>query len=371
MPITADAQDSKSGPAEPVAALAVHRYEPGHANDWDALVSRSCNGTFLHTRRFLSYHGDRFVDMSLVLEDRRGRIKAVFPAAVSPASHEVIVSHPGLTYGGLVHDGSVRGASMIAALQGITDHYRQLGYSQLRYKAVPAVYHSVPADDDLYALFRLSAHRYRSDLSAAIDLSRRGRASQRRIRSRGAAEAAGVTTHETWDEIAGFWSILEVNLAERHSASPVHSLQEIQLLHERFADEILLVVARISDVLVGGIILFAAGPALHMQYAATTNQGRTACASDLILNHAIGLARERGHRYFDFGVSTPDEGQSLNQGLYQFKVSFGAGGVIHDYYELDLLRLLGGVLEQPVRRRSRPASHQSHPGSASQGTELL
>lgn len=371
MSITADAQHSKSGPAEPVAALAVHSYEPGHANDWDALVSRSCNGTFLHTRRFLSYHGDRFADMSLVLEDRRGRIKAVFPAAVSPASHEVIVSHPGLTYGGLVHDGSVRGALMIAALQSITDHYRQLGYSQLRYKAVPTVYHSVPADDDLYALFRLSARRYRSDLSAAIDMSHRGKVSQRRNRSRRAAEAAGVTTNETWNEIAGFWSILEANLAERHSASPVHSFQEIQLLHERFPDEILLIGARIGDMLVGGTLLFAAGPALHMQYTATTSQGRVACATDLIVDHAIDLARRRGHRYFDFGVSTPDKGRSLNQGLYQFKISFGAGGVIHDYYELDLLGPSDGILEQPVRRPGRPGTHQSHPGRASQGAELF
>ena len=114
----------------------------------------------------------------MVLEDRRGHVTAVFPAAVSPACPETIVSHPGLTYGGLIHDGSVRGASMIAALRDIADHYRRLGYSRLRYKAVPTIYHSAPADDDLYALFRLEGRRYRSDLSAAIDLSHRGRVTQ-------------------------------------------------------------------------------------------------------------------------------------------------------------------------------------------------
>ena len=45
---------------------------------------------------------------------------------------------------------------------------------------------------------------------------------------------------ENWDEIADFWRILELNLARRHGASPVHSLEEIQLLHDRFPDEILL-----------------------------------------------------------------------------------------------------------------------------------
>jgi Acetyltransferase (GNAT) domain len=319
-----------------VAGSVARSYEAGDAEAWDDLVGRSCNGTFLHTRRFLSYHGDRFLDRSVVLKDRRGHVTGVFPAAVSPACPEMIVSHPGLTYGGLVHDGSVRGASMISALGEITDHYRRLGYRRLRYKAVPAVYHSMPSDDDLYALFRLEARRYRSDLSAAIDLCHRGRVTERRVRSRRAAEAAGVSTDESWDEIGAFWKILEANLARRHDTSPAHSLAEMRLLRDLFPDEIFLITARSGAGLLGGAVLFAAGPALHMQYTATTEQGRAACVTDLVMERAIDLARGRGHRFFDFGVSTPHEGWCLDEGLYQFKVSFGAGGVVHDHYELDL-----------------------------------
>ena len=319
-----------------ITGSTVRSYEPGLAAGWDDLVGRSCNGTFLHTRRFLSYHGDRFDDRSLIVEDRRGRVTGVFPAAVSPAGPETIVSHPGLTYGGLVHDDSVRGASMISALHEISDHYRRLGYRRLRYKAVPAVYHSAPADDDLYALFRLGARRYRSDLSAAIDLGHRGQVTSRRIRSRKAAEAAGVATDESWNEIGDFWAILEGNLASRHDASPAHSLAEIRQLHDLFPDEIILIVATAGASLAGGAVLFAAGPALHMQYTATTQQGRDACVTDLVMERAIDLARRRGHRFFDFGISTPHEGRTLDEGLYHFKVSFGAGGVACDHYELDL-----------------------------------
>jgi lipid II:glycine glycyltransferase (peptidoglycan interpeptide bridge formation enzyme) len=73
-----------------------------------------------------------------------------------------------------------------------------------------------------------------------------------------------------------------------------------------------------------------------MQYTATTEQGRAACATDLVMERAIELARRREHRFFDFGVSTPHGGLCLDEGLYQFKVSFGAGGVVYDHYELDL-----------------------------------
>jgi hypothetical protein len=313
----------------------VRSYEPRHAEAWDNLVARSCNGTFLHTRRFISYHGDRFTDRSLVLEDRHGRVVAVFPAAEDPSAAETVVSHPGLTFGGVVHDGSVSGMAMIEALQRIMDHFRGLGYSRLRYKAVPTIYHSVPAEDDFYAMFRLEGCRYRSDLSAAINLSRRGRVAQRRVRSLRKAEKEGVATKEGWDEIAGYWRILELNLARRHSA-PLHSLAQIQFLHDRFPDEIILIAAKIGDVLVGGTVVYSAGPVLRMQYSATTEEGRAACATDPAMEHAIDLARKRGCRFFDFGTCTMDEGRNLTQDLYQFKTEFGAGGVVYDHYELRL-----------------------------------
>lgn len=322
--------------ADVVSGRAVRAYEPGRDAAWDDLVSRSCNGTFLHSRRFISHHGDRFRDRSLVIEDRRARIVGVFAAAEDPGDPRTVVSHPGLTYGGVVHDGSVRGASMIGVLEGVAAHYRELGYRRLRYKAIPPIYHSAPAQDDLYVLFRLGARRYRSDLAAAIDLANRGPVQQRRARSRRRAEAAGVRTEQDWKEIGAFWRILELNLSRRHGASPVHSLAEIQLLRERFPDEILLIAAKVGEVPVGGVVLFAAGPVLHMQYTATTDDGRAACATDLTMEHAIALGGQRGDRYFDFGTCTLDQGQTLDQDLYDFKASFGAAGVVYDHYELDL-----------------------------------
>ncbi len=319
-----------------IAVPAVRSYEPRLAGMWDDLIERSVNGTMLHTRRFISYHGDRFRDLSLVLENHRGKVVGVFPAAEDPSDPELVISHPGLTYGGLVHDGSVRGASMIGALEEIAHRYRSLGCRRLRYKAVPFIYHAAPADDDLYALFRLGAHRYRCDLSATIDLSHRGRVSQLRVRSRKRAEAAGVSADQGWGEIAGFWRILECHLDSRYGVSPAHSLEEINVLHDRFPDEIVLIAGKIGDVLLGGAVLFVTGPVLHMQYTATTEEGRSKFVTDLVMERAIDLAEQLGSRFFDFGASTVDQGWNLNQGLYQFKGSFGAGGVVYDHYELDL-----------------------------------
>jgi hypothetical protein len=40
--------------------------------------------------------------------------------------------------------------------------------------------------------------------------------------------------------------------------------------------------------------------------------------------------------FFDFGISTVDNGRSLNLGLIRNKESYGARATVHDFYELDL-----------------------------------
>ena len=76
--------------------------------------------TFLHTRCFLAYHHDRFRDVSLLLANDR-EIVGLFPAAVDPGDVRRVVSHPGITYGGLLHSGTLYGERMIDAIATLTD----------------------------------------------------------------------------------------------------------------------------------------------------------------------------------------------------------------------------------------------------------
>lgn len=314
----------------------VRAYDSADEEAWEDVIARSSNGTMLHARRFISYHGDRFQDRSLVLEDSHGRVAGVFPAAADPAEPGTITSHPGLTYGGLVHDGSIRGESLIGSLEAIAREYRGHGFLRLRYKAVPAIYERCPAGDDIYALFRLGAGWRRCDLSATIDLHHRGRVSTRRLRSLRRAALAGVSVAEDWCRIGPFWQILELNLARRHRTAPAHTLDEIDLLHTRFPRDIRLITASIGDEMVAGGVFFLAGPVLHMQYSAATDRGRDISATDSVMDTAIARAGELGCRFFDFGISTVDDGQILNSELYHFKASFGAGGTTCNHYVLDL-----------------------------------
>lgn len=315
--------------------LALRPFDPSDAEEWDAFCEAAHQATFLHTWRFLSYHGDRFQDRSLILEED-GRWVGLFPAALHPSDDLCVVSHPGITYGGLLHTGGLRGERMILALSAISRHYAALGYAKLIYKAVPSFYYQAPAQDDLYALFRLSALRSRCDLSNAIDLQRRLPVSERRRRSLKKALKAGIEIRDGHEYLPHLWQVVTDNLARKHGSSPVHTLAEMSLLIERFPDNIRCVCGMLNDAVVAGSLLFSTPIVDHAQYIASSEIGYETSALDAVFEHCIATATKEGKRWFDFGISTENSGLYLNEGLYRFKSEFGGGGLVHEFYELDL-----------------------------------
>lgn len=313
----------------------VEIYTEARAEEWDRFCAGALNATMLHTRRFLSYHGTRFKDRSILLFNDDALV-GVLPAAEHPADASLVVSHPGATYGGLIHDGYLAGGRMLEAMQAITDFLRNQGCTTFQYKAVPHTYTGTPAQDDLYALFRLGATRVRCDLSSTISLADRRPRTERRRRA--LKKGLNQVTVE-WDALAWphVWQLIADNLARKHGATPVHSAQELALLHERFPEHIRVASARCEGTPVAAVVLFNSRHVWHAQYIASSERGYDTHALDAIFEAAIEKARDAEARYFDFGTSNEDGGKVLNVGLYQFKSEFGGGGVAHEFYQLNIL----------------------------------
>ena len=309
-------------------------YTDAHKSLWDAWCDSAKNSTFLHTRKFLSYHGARFEDASVLIFES-DRLVGVMSAARAQHDSTLVVSHPGVTYGGIVHQGWLNGERMIEVLEQLKAHYRECDYTKFLYKPLPHVYACAPSQDDLYALFRLGAQRVRCDLSCAIDLSARRTPSERR--RRGLKKALkSVTLVNGSEQLVGLWGVLAKNLELKHDSSPVHSLAELALLLERFPENIQVRTATIDGVVEAGVVLFSSTNVWHAQYIASSQIGYTVSALDAVFESAIDAARNKGARYFDFGTSNEQDGLVLNDGLYRFKSEFGGGGMAHEYYELVL-----------------------------------
>ena len=316
-------------------SLTVRKYDQHDADKWDAFAKDSLQATLLHTRRFLSYHGERFVDYSLIIEEE-GKCVGLFPAALGSSDNTLVISHPGATYGGVIHQGNLRGERMIETLTLIKRHYASMCLTKLIYKAVPTFYHRAPAQDDLYALFRVRAKRTRCDISSTIDLQYRLTVSDRRRRSLKKAVKAGVKIVEGSQYLSALWDVLFENLERKHGLSPVHKLKEIMLLADRFPECIRCICGEVNGKVEAGTILFITPTTYHTQYIASSETGYDVSALDAIFEHCIQDAQQNNKRWFDFGVSTEDSGLMLNEGLYRFKSEFGAGGAVHEFFELDL-----------------------------------
>lgn len=311
--------------------LEIIRYTPGRKRDWDDFIDRSKNGTFLLRRDYMDYHSDRFADYSLMFLKGES-VQAVMPAS---RSGSVVSAHGGLTYGGYIMsrkattDDTLRFFGMLAGM------LRADGVSELLVKPVPHIYHSIPAEEDLYALFRLNATLAVRNVSAAVCMS--GRMPFRSIRKAGArkAAAAGVSVAESAD-YAAFWDILGRNLADKYGARPVHTLAEISALAARFPDNIKLWLARdAAGTAVAGTVLFVTPLVVHTQYISASPEGKGCGALDLLFSHLIGEVYT-GHRYFDFGTSNEDGGRVLNSQLIYQKEGFGAHAICYDTYSLKI-----------------------------------
>lgn len=309
-------------------------YTDEHESLWDSWCDSAGNSTFLHTRRFLGYHGQRFEDASVLIFET-GHLVGVMPAARDLHDMALVVSHPGATYGGIVHQGWLNGERIIKVFEELMGYYHECGYTRLLYKPLPYGYTRVPSQDDLYAIFRLGAQRVRCDLSCTIDLSARRIPSERR--RRGLKKALKNVVQVNGGEwLAGLWSVITENLERKHDVTPLHSLDELILLVDRFPENIQVRCATVNGVVEAGVVLFNSTNVWHAQYIASSEIGCSKSALDAVFESAIDAAKKSGARYFDFGTSNEQSGLILNDGLYRFKSEFGGGGMVHEYYELVL-----------------------------------
>lgn len=317
--------------------MVITPYEASMATEWDEFAARSRQRSFLLTRPYMDYHADRFADASLIARTDSGRIVAMLAANRSGG---VVWSHQGLTYGGWITP--VRGfdaSAMLRVWDSAMEYYRREGVEEIFYKPIPWIYPVVPADDDIYALFRLGATMEGCGVSSAVDLRDAPRFDENSRRNLRRAEAAGLGVGEC-RRFAEYWAVLEEVLAGRHDTRPVHTLAEIELLASRFPENIRLFAVDDADGrMVAGTVLYLTPTVAHAQYIAASAEGRANGALSLLFHRlrtdlAAGLYGPV--RYLDFGISTERGGLLLNEGLHRQKQGFGGRSVAYPLYRLPL-----------------------------------
>lgn len=308
--------------------IEIRRYTADRADEWNRFVAASKNGTFLFDRSFMDYHSDRFHDHSLMVF-RDHRLYALLPANERDG---VLVSHGGLTYGGLVMSPLCSAKGVLDAFTAINGYLRDNGFRSVVYKAIPWIYHQLPAEEDLYALTAVCNARLTiRDISSAIVATRRLKFTESRRSGLRKALKAGLTVSES-DDVDAFWHILNDNLTQKYAVRPVHTADELRLLRSRLPEHIKLWLVLDGDTPVGGTLLFLTPQVLHTQYISANAFGKQHGAIDLLFDHLINHVYA-DYPYIDFGKSTVSDSADLNEQLIFQKEGFGARAVCYDTYE--------------------------------------
>ena len=309
--------------------MEIVQYNQDLQNFWDAFIDESKNGTFMLKRGYVEYHSDRFTDFSLMFYDE-GKLVAVLPASLHG---DEMRSHGGLTYGGIISDRKMTTKKMLSVLDSLLLYLKENNIKKLIYKRVPSFYHTYPADEDVYALFKNKAKLVRRDISTAIYLPDRIKLSKGKKWGISRAKQAGVVVKK-FDDFNLFIE-KENEVLKRHNAQAVHTGGELKLLAKRFPDNIALYGAFLNDEFLAGTLVYVTPTVAHTQYITTTEKGRETFAFDFLGNELISNVYA-DKIWFDFGISTEDGGMMLNEGLCQQKETFGGRGFVYDFYELEI-----------------------------------
>ena len=311
--------------------IEIVKYDPSYKSRWDDFVCESNNGSFLFFRDYMDYHLDRFLDSSLLFFEEDDLV-ALMPANIAD---DIFCSHAGLTFGGVVSDRKkVRIGLMLDLFDSLMAYLSQHRIKTIVYKPIPHIYHTVPAEEDLYALFRHGARLIRRDVSAAIVFDEPIPFSKSRRRGITLAKKSGITITRT-DDFEAFMSIAGRVLKSKYNVKPTHTPSEIASLAQKFPENIKLFAAYRDEIMLAGVIIYESGPVAHAQYIASSDTAKKMGVADLVFDSII-THYSTGKKYFDFGISTEKGGSYLNSGLAANKQYFGARAIMYDTYEADV-----------------------------------
>lgn len=314
--------------------ISIKRYMSEDKTLWNNFITNSKMPMFMFHRNYMDYHKDRFVDNSLMFYENE-TLQAILPANIG--NNKVLVSHGGLTYGGLLLSSTIKQHTVLDCFDALVDYCKNEGIKTIIYKPIPHIYHEQPAEEDIYALYKIGAHLSSVSASTVVNLNNPLKMPKGRKAQISRAKREGVVVKKTSykNHYDDFIHLENEILRKRHNTSAVHTSDELFMLHERFPEQINLFAAFLGEKLIAGTIIYEYGKVIHTQYMAADETAREIGALDLTINTIIEEYR-MSKLWLDFGISTENDGQYLNEGLISQKEGFGGRTNVYQHWRIEV-----------------------------------
>jgi hypothetical protein len=295
--------------------IEVRAYEDSYREQWENFIDNSANGTFLHRRSFMEYHGDRFQDASVMVWEGE-ELLAVFPAH---REGDQIFSHKGLSFGGWIYKKGLEKNTQKNIISITLDYFKTLGIQAVSLTPVPVYYHkeTILEQEELLELgFQLLDSKTTYVISLPHKIQDRGKRWGLRK-----AKTAGIEIQEGKLDIV-FWNELLVpHHIHKLGFPPVHSWEEISQLSQNHPQNISLYMASLGQELLAGLVLFKHDQVMKIQYSALTEKGKTYRAMDFLVQELMAKCEKL---FVDIGTAIDPGTKQDKKSLVAWKESFGA-----------------------------------------------
>ncbi|WP_156169100.1 GNAT family N-acetyltransferase [Kordia jejudonensis] len=279
----------------------------------------------------MEYHQDRFEDYSLVLFKKDKPI-ALFPANIR---ENVLYSHQGLTFGGLILSKKSGAHEVNQLLQTVINYAKAENFTTVILKAIPEFYYEKKAAELNYFASKQGSLIDRN-LVLVIDYTKPLHIHKTKRKHYEKNQRVGFEIEETSD-CTEFWNdVLQPKLQEKYKATPVHSLAEITKLQAQFPANIIQYNVKLDNEILAGITIFKHKNVVKSQYGATTAKGESLRALEYLFIYLIEKFQEEEIHYFSMGTVDADNELGYNAGLLKQKEELGCVCVTQDIYKIPI-----------------------------------
>ena len=313
--------------------VSIERYTDDKSEVWNQFNKQSKNHLFMFDRSYMDYHRDRFKDHSLMFYDE-GKLIAILPMS---EHGEMLVSHGGLTYGGIISNEKMKQHTMMDCFDELIKYAKENQFKFIRYKCIPHIYHSQPAEEDRFALFANNASLVTVDVATYVNLENSLKMPKGRKAQISRARREGVIIEER-TQLEDFCKFIELEnavLSEYHDTKAVHTGEELKLLKDRLPENVHLFVAEKDGNMIAGTVVYEYDNVVHTQYMAANDEARTIGALDLAVATVIEKYKI-SKKWLDFGISTEHGKIYLNEGLCSQKEGFGGRTGVYEIWDIKI-----------------------------------
>lgn len=307
------------------------------------ILNENTNGEFINSLNYLGYHPKgRFTDRSVfVIDEGSGEIRGVLFAAEEPGNPQIVISHPGTTFAGIIVNRKLSIKSMEEVVNIIMKYYEER-FESVIVRMRPDFFAVQPFGELDYFLQKRGYCYCMTGLSNVIDISGiqdEGDIfalydSAKRNQVRKVLRDSQFVFNDQNEIRQDVWQNMNRILAEKHHTHSTHTFEEMHELMDRVPDHISAYhVDHVNGEYGAFALIYRLKNVFHTQYLDTNYQYTGQYPNLLLIHNLMRIAREDGYSKFSFGVSTEERGEVLNYGLYNYKAGYGGGSILQGEYQ--------------------------------------